>query len=1624
MSEAIPPGDLTTRDRLGRLFDYVAQVVRLDERVAFDLKEYRLADGRPARFALADTAALPGVRHDTADEAGPVWLAVERLARTVAPVPPDDLVAWLVVSADPGRLPELQRERIVTVGAAEREARIAAGACPTSFAEVASDAAEGAESATDGAPRVATAIFRQTLCLADQPGTEARLARWIADTWEPWAAAERPRRRTIVLYERLYRLLQQRETGGAEAPIEVVWGIGMARWRYGGRILERPLIERAVDLELDEADGGLLRVRPTVADATVDLKPYEEFGCVGLDLLDAAIRRLVETAAAEDGVSPFRRTSFEPVLEVAAARLHPDAAYRPADPADPDPAASGTLAIDDTWVLFARPRSAHVLLADIDRLKAASRDPTLAVEGLATRLVTEPSDEAGEGWTPLSDTLGDSPALPDPEAPGGLATEVFFPKPFNDDQVEIVRRLARSDGLVVQGPPGTGKTHTIANLICHAMATGQRVLVVSRGEAALAVLRDQLPAKVRPLAIALLSNERQGLGQVEGAIREIQAVVEESRPEIRHAAIRRCEAEIVKLRGRLAAIDTELDTLAAAQAERIGPRAETPAELALRLAGSRAAYAWFSDRPERYLAETDLTDADLAALTAARRRIGDLIDHRDAVCPAPADLPTPQALGEWHVMLVRRADRAANGDGGTLHLLPSEAEDAVALADALDGIAHAQAGLPATSWLQPLLAGPPEPWATLLASLVDACSALDADRIAQVHFAVELPDGLLDDRDAREAIARGAAGDRLWSRLALGKAAPKALLAAIQFRGAPLKPGDTTGWAAALAHLGVADRERDLGARWKALAREMGAPSGATGLSDLRVVAEGLRLRRAARAALARLPGVEARLSPPDQWMGSPAEGRAVARAVREAAEDARLEGAREAVARVRLLFGGEDRTAGMARRFLDEVVGRPDIAAARVVATWQAIRALLDRLHDRAADFAMVTATTARIVAAGAPAWAARLGREPATESGDPLVLSHWREVWDFAAADAHLARLDARARLLALAAQRGEAERNVTRLFLDLVRERTFYTLERRLSPGVKSALVAFVRALGRLGKGTGRGAGRQRRTAREAMQRCYAAVPCWIMPTWRVSEQLPAELAAFDLVILDEASQSDVTELPAVLRGRKILVVGDDRQVSPGTPFVAQARIDHLRQRYLRGLPFASLLEPGESLYTLMQAVFPDQRLMLKEHFRCVEPIIRFSMQFYPETLVPLRVPAAAERLDPPLVDIFVPHGAREKGRKINPAEAAVIVDEVTAFTRTPGRENRSIGVISLVGGDQAEHIRALLTERLGAEVMQRHAILCGDSATFQGNERDVVFLSMVQDRARRSTLTMQRYEQRFNVAMSRARDRVVLVRSVEPQDLNPADLKARLIAHFAQPMPSLAIEVGADPLERCDSDFERDVMRRLLADGFAVTPQVGALGFRIDLVVEGAGGRRLAVECDGDRFHGPGQWREDMRRQRVLERVGWRFWRCFASSFYADPDGVMAELVDTLARAGIEPRAEGLAEAGPSPWVEHRVARPPAVPEAESAQAELPLAGRDVPQEAASGDRVVLSFADDRKALTLRLTDGPEDLGQGLVAITSPLGQALLRREEDEEVELPLAGGVRKAVVERVERSGAV
>lgn len=194
--------------------------------------------------------------------------------------------------------------------------------------------------------------------------------------------------------------------------------------------------------------------------------------------------------------------------------------------------------------------------------------------------------------------------------------------------------------------------------------------------------------------------------------------------------------------------------------------------------------------------------------------------------------------------------------------------------------------------------------------------------------------------------------------------------------------------------------------------------------------------------------------------------------------------------------------------------------------------------------------------------------------------------------------------------------------------------------------------------------------------------------------------------------------------------------------------------------------------------------------------------------------------------------------------------------------------------------------------------------GDARTFQGKERDIMFLSMVvSGRAQASSQEM--FRQRYNVAASRARDRMYLVRSITPEELSPADkLRAGLIQHFSSPYLQNEEEV-ADLRKLCESPFEREMYDALVERGYRVRPQVRVGSYRIDLVVEGAGDARLAVECDGDQYHGPDQWQHDMRRQRILERAGWKFWRCFASTFVTARNAVLDDLVATLDKYGIEP-----------------------------------------------------------------------------------------------------------------------
>jgi very-short-patch-repair endonuclease len=458
--------------------------------------------------------------------------------------------------------------------------------------------------------------------------------------------------------------------------------------------------------------------------------------------------------------------------------------------------------------------------------------------------------------------------------------------------------------------------------------------------------------------------------------------------------------------------------------------------------------------------------------------------------------------------------------------------------------------------------------------------------------------------------------------------------------------------------------------------------------------------------------------------------------------------------------------------------------------------------------------------------------------------------------------------------------------------------------------------------MGSGNGIRAVRYRRDARNAMQRAYKAVPCWILPQWRVSETIPPEVGLFDLVIIDEASQSDIWALPALLRGKKLLVVGDHKQVSPSAVGTREVKIQQLRDRFLKNQPHGSEMTPGKSIYDLARVVFAGNSVMLKEHFRCVHPIIEFSnREFYDGQIKPLRIPKSSERLDPPLIDVMVLGGYRKSDH--NPPEARAIVNEIKEIIANPEMVGRTIGVVTLLGTEQANQIRSLINAEISQTEIVERMIWVGAPPVFQGRERDIMLISNVLAKGDKAAVNRLEIEQRFNVALSRARDRMYLFRSIDENELKPDSLTAKVFRHFKQPFTQDAKQVSS-LRELCESDFEREIFDLLVERNYRVKSQVRCGAYRIDFVVEGAEGRRLAVECDGDKFHGPGQWMNDMIRQRVLERAGWTFWRCFASSFVMRRQEVVEDLLATLNKMGIEPL--GSDSVDNTQWVHSKVVDP--------------------------------------------------------------------------------------------------
>jgi very-short-patch-repair endonuclease len=372
---------------------------------------------------------------------------------------------------------------------------------------------------------------------------------------------------------------------------------------------------------------------------------------------------------------------------------------------------------------------------------------------------------------------------------------------------------------------------------------------------------------------------------------------------------------------------------------------------------------------------------------------------------------------------------------------------------------------------------------------------------------------------------------------------------------------------------------------------------------------------------------------------------------------------------------------------------------------------------------------------------------------------------------------------------------------------------------------------------------------------------------------------------------------------VREERAVIVGDYEQISPAAIGVVQSKVYGLMAHYLDGIPQANSLDVQTSLYDIATRIFPG-KLMLKEHFRCVPEIIQFSNDLsYGGGNVPLRLPNKEERIEPAIHPVRIP-GFRGEGTKVvNEVEADQIVSDIKDLIENSFFSDRTIGIISLLGKHQAQLIENKLRDEIWAEEIINRKIICGDAYNFQDDERDSIFLSLViADNVRFTALTRKDAQQRFNVAVSRAQNQLRLYHSVDLDDLSSKDLRYRLLEYCLN--PKRIINEMEDAQSKCESQFEIDVFRMLVSRGYTVRLQVQAGKFRIDLVEEGISSR-LAIECDGDRWHGVDKWEEDMERQRTLERVGWVFWRVRGSDFYRDRISSMSSIWSRLDEMNIQP-----------------------------------------------------------------------------------------------------------------------
>ena len=1140
-------------------------------------------------------------------------------------------------------------------------------------------------------------------------------------------------------------------------------------------------------------------------------------------------------------------------------------------------------------------------------------------------------------------------------ATAGEDHEILLTKPANSDQLAIAREIMRNNVVLVQGPPGTGKTHTIANLLGHFLAQGKRVLVTSHTQKALTVLKEKLPEEIQPLSVSMIGDRK----DLEKTALELKDRLSSSSAVKLNAKIEELSAARKRLIERQKTVRTRIFELRLKDTQ--GPvykgRQYALTELAQKLRSEEAALRHVVPGEVKE-GPLPLTQEELAALYKTNG-IWDAETQRELMFDLPSldAVPTPEKMAQMHeelqrLLALRDSDTDAVEGEDSHSNARGEAYCDFVLKDGI------KISLKAAS--KPLFLKMPDvdiPKKTqtdaFIRSIVREC--IDDEDYGQYHLR------LADELEAVDEAYRNLDKSRLAGNLSVTIASDdhEGVLKAVQWflehapDGRPSfwkrhidadckaavaaiagvkvngeAPADEAAFAAVREEAAYKLKEKAAADNWNKFAERFGTPDWASfgpkaAVKLTATYADQIR-KAVAWHKESWLPFMRALDEADFETQGlpkRPAPGVNLADDTLNYAEAlllkavvplhdyleiehelSHVEAWRRNVTEVLAPFAQFSPTI----KALEESVLTNPEAWARAHARLAQLLAAKPAFENRSTLLAKLRST--------APDWAQALadGAEGFAGHQAPADID---AAWDWKQLDLiYRSRLSESPESLQKESTALSAE--LRRNTAVLAAAKAWLACKKRLEGTEALSSLTKLATYMKRSQGNGKRTAIYRQEANRMLPLCQDAVPVWIMMIGDALRNFNSN-ARFDIVIVDEASQADLTALPILYMGEKIIVVGDDKQVTPLAIGTNDAAVDSFNARYLEGrVKEPKLYDAKVSLYSIIQNMaFPAH--MLREHFRCVPDIIGYCNQLsYDGAIRPLR-DSSTSNLKPALMTYQVKDAVNVNG--LNEAECSAVINLLKAMIGDPAYQGKTFGVICMRSGKPAQinRLKAMMMTAFDPRVIEERQLICGSSAEFQGDERDVILLSMVDAAEPGVMLTKsgdgaeESNKKRYNVAVSRARDQIWVVHSFDPaSQLKHDDIRRGLFSWIRQ---CNAGEADVVAIRReADSEFEVRVAKALIERGYNVEQQHAVSPYRLDMVVR-CGGKAVALECDGERFHGGNpihgdeQIRSDMERQTVLERNGWRFIRLRGAEYFRNPQLAIDRVCGDLHERGIDPEA---------------------------------------------------------------------------------------------------------------------